>query len=558
MAAPNNTFKFKRNFDIGTLDAESDIFLIKAFVYKEEYELLKDINSHRCIILGRTGSGKSALIKYLESDVMDMNVSRIQPQSISLRHLSNSTIIQYFNALAIKLDLFYKLLWKHLFIVEILKHFINESNERKDNFLEWLKSKLPDKKKKRALNYLDKWEDLFWETTELQVRELEASLEKRFAASMELKIPLSEFISGSAKSHSEVRSIEKVKIDVINKAKKVVNESQVEEIQELFNVLRDDILPKINKPFYLVIDDLDEEWVSNSIVYDLIRSLLDTIREFRQLPNIKIIVALRSNIHEIIFSENTSRGVQREKFEHLYLNLNWTNEELATLVNRRLSVLMKASYTNNVPEIQDILPLANKRKESGFHYMLERSFMRPRDIIDFFNKCIGKAEGRTKFTREIIYDAEYEYSNSRLHAIHDEWLENYGKIDCLFNLLLDIGHRFVYDEIKTTARTHFIDIMVKNEHLKLNDYLKSRFEIFGNEFDTDKILPDVLIVLFNVGILGIKSRPDSKITYSFTSSQSFGIEDMKSGVTYFVHPMFNRALRIHDINDKWISAETDK
>jgi hypothetical protein len=85
--------------------------------------------------------------------------------------------------------------------------------------------------------------------------------------------------------------------------------------------------------------------------------------------------------------------------------------------------------------------------------------------------------------------------------------------------------------------------------------LKGRFEVFGGgDFNVDKILPDVLIVLFNVGILGIKSRPDSKIIYSFDSSQSFGTDDMKSGVNYFVHPMFNSSLRIHDINNKWIDT----
>lgn len=130
----NITYKFRKNIDIGSLDAESDHLLLKAFVEKHELEVLEDINNVKSIIIGRTGAGKSALIKYIENN--EDHVVRIDPESLSLRHLSNSDIINYFKKIDVKLDLFYKLLWKHVFIVELIKIYFNNNLSKSNNILD--------------------------------------------------------------------------------------------------------------------------------------------------------------------------------------------------------------------------------------------------------------------------------------------------------------------------------------------------------------------------------------------------------------------------------------
>jgi len=59
-------YRFRKDASIGALDAENDKFLMAAFVSKPEYINLLDISNNRSIIIGRTGSGKSALLKHLE------------------------------------------------------------------------------------------------------------------------------------------------------------------------------------------------------------------------------------------------------------------------------------------------------------------------------------------------------------------------------------------------------------------------------------------------------------------------------------------------------------
>jgi hypothetical protein len=67
MAKVKKEFKFRRNIDLGNLEAEQDKLLLSAFVERPDYEILKDTSSSKSIIIGRTGSGKSAMIRKTRS-----------------------------------------------------------------------------------------------------------------------------------------------------------------------------------------------------------------------------------------------------------------------------------------------------------------------------------------------------------------------------------------------------------------------------------------------------------------------------------------------------------
>ena len=65
-----NEFVFKRSLNLGSGAAENDgEFLKECFVETPEYKTLLDYSDHRMILLGRTGSGKTALLKYIEPHV---------------------------------------------------------------------------------------------------------------------------------------------------------------------------------------------------------------------------------------------------------------------------------------------------------------------------------------------------------------------------------------------------------------------------------------------------------------------------------------------------------
>lgn len=119
-AMEEKKLKITRNLKIGALDAEGDSELLnRCFVDNGYLERLLDVESPASIILGRTGSGKSALLYKIQSSAQ--KVVKLDPNDISVRFLEYSDTIQFFDALNINLDLFYKLLWRHVLTVEFLK-----------------------------------------------------------------------------------------------------------------------------------------------------------------------------------------------------------------------------------------------------------------------------------------------------------------------------------------------------------------------------------------------------------------------------------------------------
>lgn len=399
-------------------------------------------------------------------------------------------------------------------------------------------------KRKKAVEYLENWEQRFWEDTEYRIKELETSLESRFKSELGSGIKLEDLIELSQKSENESKAERSVKYEVLNKAQKVVNESQIEEIKEIFSLLKNDLFTKTQKRCFIIIDDLDKEWVSNTIVYDLIKALIDTIREFNEIPNVKVIIALRSNIQKIIFQENFSRGVQREKYSNLYIKLEWSKSELASLINNRLKELMKGSYTNDYPTIKEVFPDPSKKIGDPFDYILDRTFMRPRDVIDFFNKCIRYADDKTKFTWDIIKQAELDYSVERLQAVGDEWLENYGNLDCIYGFLVQLTPVFELDNIKTSAEEYFLERIYSNDINRLSPNIKLVFQNFGTDFDIDAILKRLLLILYEVGILGVKLAPETKLEYFYEYNNPLVIRDFNERSKFYIHPMFHRALRV--------------
>jgi hypothetical protein len=74
-------------------------------------------------------------------------------------------------------------------------------------------------------------------------------------------------------------------------------------------------------------------------------------------------------------------------------------------------------------------------KKEGIDYIIDRTYMRPRALISFVNKIIEQADRKSQFTHSLIKSAEPFYSTERLHAIDDEWTENYGQVSKMCGFL---------------------------------------------------------------------------------------------------------------------------
>ncbi|MCB2379281.1 hypothetical protein LGH70_16915 [Hymenobacter sp. BT635] len=534
---PDSKFKFNKLQSIGAPDAESDHNLNRVFIENGEVDVLRDVTDAKCIIIGRTGSGKSALIKRLEEVVP--KITRIEPESMSLKFLSNSTILRYFRELDVNLSFFYKVLWKHVFIVEILKLYIAEDGKKKEQFFDGLIERItrfgrPNPSKRKAIEYLQNWSESFWLQAEHRVKELEEEVGRKFTAATGIKAG----ISSVDLKHEGNESV-KTKSEIKTKAEQVISEIQATELVEIIGILKTDILNNQQRKYFIVIDDLDKEWVSAQIVYDIIAAMIEVIKEFQVFQGVKIIIALRDNLHQLVFSAQEHRGGQREKFASLYLNLEWDNRSLKELINQRLKLL-----SDNTVDVSAVFEKSHKGQKNGFDYVVERTFMRPRDVISFVNKIISKSNSRFFFESSIIKQAEPEYSLERLHAIEDEWTENYGDIRRLWSSFHGIYNGFKLSNFSDSKLTdiycdldiikgfkgelYYIFLAWREDRIKYKDFLQSFFYI-----------------LFRIGIVGIK-KSGQEATVFFYSKDSFTIKaDFTLESRIYIHKMFYSALKIN-------------
>ncbi|NHW58810.1 DNA repair protein, partial [Escherichia coli] len=114
-------YKFKSNDQIGSLDAETDHFLSECFLESSVYDTLKkfdnkDIDFVKRIIVGRTGSGKTAILKMLSNDSSIKKSTTIEAESTVFEHINNNVFISKLADSNVDLRVFYKSLWIHVLL----------------------------------------------------------------------------------------------------------------------------------------------------------------------------------------------------------------------------------------------------------------------------------------------------------------------------------------------------------------------------------------------------------------------------------------------------------
>ena len=366
--------------NIGAMSAEDDNnYLSHCLVTTSDMHQIRDMGSPKCIALGRTGSGKSAIMLNLEKT--QDNVIRINPESLSMNYISNSTILNFFEKVNVKLDVFYQLLWRHILAVELLKvkkRIVDEQTSR--NFINsWLAKFSTDQRKKRALQYLTEFGDSFWVDTEQRVREVVHRIEKSFEDELGFSVDAFQAKLAADLKDKNLESIQQT-TEIIHKAQKVVNSIQIQELNGVIDILADDIFNDAQQKYYIVIDDLDTGWVHDGLRFKLVRALIETVKKFRRIPNLKVILGLRSDLLETVLSSTSSAGFQTEKYEDTMLRLRWTRDELLELADKRIAYSFRDQYTNKIPNFYDVFS-PKVGSQEAFDYILERTLFRPRDLI---------------------------------------------------------------------------------------------------------------------------------------------------------------------------------
>jgi hypothetical protein len=102
-----------------------------------------------------------------------------------LPYITNLGVARQLLRLGVHLEVFLKALWKHVIIVEILRHRYDVTTpEQKLNMLQAFRERFKrDPAKMKALDYLDEFGDKFWCEADERVKQIAESFERKISAS---------------------------------------------------------------------------------------------------------------------------------------------------------------------------------------------------------------------------------------------------------------------------------------------------------------------------------------------------------------------------------------
>ena len=507
---------FKRSMNIGTISAESDKeFLEKCFLETPEYEEIRDFNNKKMILLGRTGSGKTALLNKIKDDV-DYYIE-IRPDTFALQYITNVPIVGKLIEENINLDIFFKFLWLHEIISQIIKQYFSYNRK---NFIESLSEKISDFGRINQLKkYLNEYEGIFFD--ESSTEKITKDIEREIVG-----------VVGNDILNVQGKLASNLKQEIEVKASQYINNKQIKQLKNIITLFKEYFSSNKQKEIVVYIDNLDDNWINNDAKYRLIDALLNAIRLFVDIPNLKILIAMRADLLAKT-CELTKR--QNEKDESFTLRLNWTPKMLKELLDKRIKYLFQYKYKKySSITFEDIFNFKINGLKAG-DYIISRTMMRPRDVINFVNLCIQQADNENNITSKNVLDAERIFKRERYDALKHEWNNIYDNIEAYFRVIAFLGNKFSYRDLIQDDKYSEIETIAYDSYYMADKLSKN------TNYDNvtkEKMVKTLLNILFTIGFIGVLDEETDSIDFSTPYRSTLSELDFADNIQFVIHPLF--------------------
>jgi hypothetical protein len=539
-------FRFSATDTVGAAGAEDDReFLNTCFVDTGILRLLGDLNDNRLIVVGRTGAGKSALLAGLAKDLPQRVIS-VSPEQLALTYVANSTILNFFSGIGVNIDPFLKLLWRHVLTVEILsQRFAGEPVGDGSSWMDRIKRRFmgatkDDKDMRQAVAYLEEWGKSFWQDTEYRVKEITSQVETRLDSELRATLgPKAAAIGSTAKTSDLLNETERT--ELVSRGQEIISKAQVQDLHKILRLL-DSILEDPQHGYYVVVDGLDENWVEERLRYKLIMALMQSARDFREVKNAKIIVALRRDLIERVFRLTRESGFQEEKYHSLYLPIVWKADAILDVLDKRIALLVSRRYTKAPVGFRDVLPRHIAQKPIAEY--ISALAPRPRDVIAFFNACIQAGQGQPQISAGAVKLAEGEYSRGRLRALADEWSADYPTLIEFAKAILE--KRTASFKLRTVTDDDLSEaclIVAANSPGRLG-FLSAAMQVADGVLAPSAFKIVLFGCFYQVGLVGLKTSAHQPVSWADELGKSVSSAEIDDGTSAVVHPAFRRALGI--------------
>jgi hypothetical protein len=158
---------------------------------------------------------------------------------------------------------------------------------------------------------------------------------------------------------------------------------------------------------YLLFDNIDKGWNANGLDDSdvvMIRTLLDASRklgnDFRKSgADFYSVVFLRNDIYDVLISQTPDRG------KETFALLDWKSRDLLKQMVRRRLLYNSPVKTLSIDHLWHDICVPVVEGEDSLNYLLARSLMRPRYVLQLINYCKGNA---INFNRDRIDEADID------------------------------------------------------------------------------------------------------------------------------------------------------
>lgn len=421
--------------NFGGTDADNDDILLQAF---EDHEAFLDIiNLRRHMIIGKKGSGKTAIFKKI--------ITTKRPEYFSYGHTFADYPWNYHREQArIGIPDFdkYTHSWKYLILLSIAKIVLNND---------------------QSLPFDDTMEDLL--KVESFVVDTYGSrdpdLSQIFSPTKKLKLrPYFEIDWKMLKAGVSPESVP------ISDLPLIVQEVNAAILHALIRCLNP------HHKYFIAFDQLDLGFETSSADYSsrLIGLLLASrdinLAAKESGKKLFVVVFLRDDIYDFLHFEDKNKMT-----ENFVSVIEWdtprTSKTLKGLMERRFSIVLGEKAGEVVPWNQ---VFHEEREMPGhqtkYEHMVDRTYLRPRDMIKFTNCALSKYQERIrggesgqdskdKMDNADIHNARVEYSGYFLREIDDEVHRHLPDYDRYLDVLRAIGTwQFDKDAFDTIYMTH--------------------------------------------------------------------------------------------------------
>ena len=465
----------------GDDSAERDEDLLSYFIATESFGRLH--SKTKSIVVGRKGSGKSALRKKLESEFSadaNTHVINISPKYSSIRNILNEKSLTE--------DFGEEIFFQH----------------------SWLRQMMLDS---------------------LCVAGHSAK-GKYTAESLEFARTISKELNRTSKDIVENIS------DILNKIKVKagkLGDLGIQLEKELRNVADVDALEHHIKTlaqsgakFVIMVDDLDLGWDNSLISNNLLLGLLSATSYLKALSeNIHVLIFLREDVY-LILMEKTQHSDKYRNIE----SIRWKKEDLINLIEERISFnLKKFGEDPGQNSFFKVFPVTIGTHNTD-NWLIERTLSRPRELIQisrFYTEAISGSDPNDG----LLKTCEISYSSWKLDDLCTEYSNQYPGLSDIFSYWKTKFFRYKYHLKQSDIHEMIFQIF---DGVTIN---QKWFNDLVNNADFDGFLS----ILYEIGFVGdfvLGGQGGSKTFYSYSDRHEPRFEEVQ------VHPCFRKAVNTVD------------